>query len=128
MSSASAATRGSKKPQIKSKLELLEEWQEKLQNLDDVEDALDASIMPSIECPLYQAMWAIESAYTRALSILVGDKGEWLSWYRYENDFGKNKMQAGYDNKLKPITNLKELLAIIEFKVPKKSKKHLRGA
>jgi len=70
----------------------------------------------------------VESAYTRAVGMLVGDKGEWLEWYRYENEFGKNGMEAGYGKKLKPITNLKELLAIIEFKVPKKPKKHLRGA
>ena len=50
------------------------------------------------------------------VSKLVGDNHEWVEWHIYENDFGKKKFEAGFDGKLKKITNWDMLLDIVEYK------------
>jgi hypothetical protein len=54
--------------------------------------------------------------YIELIAELIGVKSDWISWYVWENDFGEKGMSAGYDGKLKPITNLKELYELITDK------------
>jgi hypothetical protein len=54
--------------------------------------------------------------YIELIAELIGVKSDWISWYIWENDFGEKGMSAGYDGKLKPITNLKELYELITDK------------
>ena len=44
-----------------------------------------------------------------------GDKGEWIQWYIFENNFGKNGMTASVSGKrMKKIDTVKKLYKIIE--------------
>ena len=47
---------------------------------------------------------------------LVGDTGDqrWIDWYIFENDYGRKKLESGYDKKLKPITNTDQLWDLIQ--------------
>lgn len=45
--------------------------------------------------------------------LLAIDEKDWISWHIYENDFGKNGLEAGYDGKLKPITTPADLYDLI---------------
>jgi hypothetical protein len=56
----------------------------------------------------------IECAYIKLVSELAGDTGAWIDWYINENDFGRKKYEAGYDGKMKPIKNTRDLLNLIE--------------
>jgi hypothetical protein len=53
--------------------------------------------------------------YIRVLSELVGDVGGWVSWYVFENDFGKKGLEAGYNGYTPKITSVDELWKLIEL-------------
>ena len=67
------------------------------------------------ESPLYEAMYSGITYAMNLISEKYGDTSEWLSWYIYENEWGKKKMEAGESGKLKPITNLKDLWELMEI-------------
>lgn len=48
------------------------------------------------------------------VAVLVsGDTEEWVTWYVYDNDLGRRAMEAGQPGALRPITNAKELLEVM---------------
>ena len=47
--------------------------------------------------------------YIALAAKLVGDKNEWIAWYIWENDWGKNKMEVTSDGKKKRICNPHDL-------------------
>lgn len=49
----------------------------------------------------------------KLIAKLMDDKTEWVSWFVYENEFGKRKLEAGYNNNLKPITTAKQLYKLM---------------
>ena len=55
-------------------------------------------------------------SYIEMLASAVGDESRWIDWYVFENDCGREKMQAGYDGELKPVTNAQELYDLIKLK------------
>ena len=42
------------------------------------------------------------------------DAKDWIDWYIYENDFGKNKYEAGTKTTTKKITKIKDLWELIK--------------
>jgi hypothetical protein len=56
----------------------------------------------------------LEESYIKLVANIAGDNGRWIDWYIYENDFGRKKYEAGYDGKMKPIKNTRDLLRLIE--------------
>jgi len=46
---------------------------------------------------------------------LIGDNGEWLMWYIYDNNWGSSCFEAGYDNNLKKITTFEDLIWLIDL-------------
>jgi hypothetical protein len=58
--------------------------------------------------------YCLECAYIKLVSELAGDTGAWIDWYINENDFGRKKYEAGYNGKMKPIKNTRDLLNLIE--------------
>lgn len=53
-------------------------------------------------------------AHIRLLSEYLGDTDEWISWWTFENDFGKKGMRAGYDGKAIKIDRISRLWDLIE--------------
>jgi len=43
-----------------------------------------------------------------------GDKDGWIEWYIWENDMGKQRMEAGYVGKSSRISNPKQLYKLIK--------------
>jgi hypothetical protein len=41
------------------------------------------------------------------------DQHDWISWYLFDNDCGKRKMEAGHDGKLSKISTPKQLAQLI---------------
>ena len=37
----------------------------------------------------------------------------WIDWYIYENDWGNNKLTAGYENNINPVKNSSHLYQLI---------------
>lgn len=48
-------------------------------------------------------------------STLVGDNSGWIDWYISENNFGENGYPAGYDQKIKSIRAIEDLLDLIDI-------------
>ncbi len=59
---------------------------------------------------------ALMDSYVNLLASVVGDKGGWISWYVFENDFGKGGLTAGMkdDKKMKEVNTLKKLYNFIK--------------
>ena len=58
---------------------------------------------------LWESIW---TAHEDMLEII--DTDGWIHWYIYENDCGKRKMKAGYDNNLRIIDTPKKLAKLID--------------
>ena len=54
--------------------------------------------------------------YVNTVAALLNDKGDWIAWYIWENDFGAREMEAGLDSEsMKPICNIEDLLEIMNL-------------
>ena len=53
--------------------------------------------------------------YIRLLSESVGDDSDWswVSWFVFDNEFGKRGLEAGFDGKMAKITSVDELWDLI---------------
>lgn len=79
-----------------STVKRLELWKMKYVEFMDVYDAFNklTGIMP--DCELMKPVFAIWDSYTEAVAELVGDNYEWLKWYEYECDMGKDPKEARF--------------------------------
>lgn len=80
-----------------------------IDELDFLQTHLDA-IAPGGNCELGEKF--IE-AYIDLLANHVGDRDKWIEWYVWDNKFGKNKYEAGYDGEHRKIKNADDLWALI---------------
>ena len=96
------------------KLALLAEWQASMETADHLIEPVAEVLLLSPESPIHTAMWSLQSAYTKAVSRLVGDHADWLAWYAHENDFGRKGMEAGPKDGMRPIVTLEDLLWVME--------------
>lgn len=53
--------------------------------------------------------------YIRLLSESVGDDADWswVSWFVFDNEFGKKGLEAGFDGKMTKITSVDDLWDLI---------------
>jgi hypothetical protein len=58
--------------------------------------------------------YAFLDDYIELLSESVGDNGDWIAWFCFDNEFGARKLTAGYDGNERPITNVHELWDLIQ--------------
>lgn len=96
------------------KIQLLAEWQARIQTADRLIEPVAEVLGLSPESPIHVAVWSLQNAYTRSVAQLVGDQAEWLDWYASENDFGRKAMNAGPVGANRPIATLDDLIWVIE--------------
>lgn len=66
------------------------------------------------ESPIGRAVWATFDAYTQTLGELIGDRKDWLHWYCYENDMGRNGYEASNGSEARrPIRFISDLADLI---------------
>ena len=78
--------------------------------IDSLNSHIDA-IAPGAICDIGNMFL---DSYVDLLSRHVEDNDNWINWFVYENEFGVDKMKAGYDGKEKPIKNIDDLWALIQ--------------
>jgi hypothetical protein len=101
-------------PDKQRSIHLLEQWQKLHSDLDAVHDAAKKVFGCEPESPFFDTTWRVFDAYTRALSVQLGElSGTWLDWYQSENEMGAKGHEAGYAGKLNPIINLDGLYELI---------------
>lgn len=98
------------------KLRALERWESAINNSEKYVATLHRSISLQPEGGLVTAFVSLEKALTAATAELLKDRGEWLDWYRFDNDMGALELDAGPPGKMREIRCLEDLLWVIEVK------------
>lgn len=80
----------------------------------DAFDTLQNALGVQPDFGFFDECWKAMEASLKAVSIAVGDEQDWISWYAYDNDYGREALKAGYDGKLRRIRNVKGLVRLIE--------------
>jgi len=86
----------------------------------EIEERVDelTKVFPlAFESPLIECMWSVFSGKVDIVSGIVGDNGEWISWYIYENKSGKAGLEAGTDENMRKIKDLDDLFWVINLEV-----------
>lgn len=96
------------------KLAALQRWQAAIERSDALIDPVIMALGLSPESAVSNAVWGLQSAFTREVGAIVGDTGDWLNWHVHENDMGKRGFSAGPGEDLRPIRTLADLLWLID--------------
>ena len=94
-------------------LTILTEWRDTLRAAEaDIERFIDP-LKCSPDSPLYGIPWRLMSAYTKAVSLAVGDQDEWLAWYAADNEMGAKNREVMINGKYRKIKTLRDLACVI---------------
>lgn len=72
----------------------LEAWVAHHRAIEEVYQSLHKMTGAMPDCALLAPVYRLLDAYTEAISDVVGDKEEWLSWYAWDNDMGAKKLEV----------------------------------
>lgn len=85
-------------------------WQEHCLDVDAQWAAFADSTGATVDSPLGNAVWRMVESYTGAVADLVGAESSGvpqfahdLSWYAYENDWGRKGHEAGVNGDMRAI-------------------------
>lgn len=90
-----------KKHSIRSAIKLI-------QTMDEAFNELDKSLKVA-DSAVFNSAWLVVDALIGEL-----DSGEWISWFVFDNEYGRSGLKAGYGGNLKPIKNVDDLIDLIE--------------
>lgn len=96
------------------KLAALNRWQQAMEQADAAINPVIDLLQLQPESPVCSAVWKLQRLLTDMTAELVGDQAEWLDWYSYENDMGRNAMKAGWSGFEREIRTLDDLLWLLD--------------
>lgn len=90
-------------------------WEEKIKKIvsshknlnEKCNAAINAGVL-NADGSFFNAIW---SSFEEMMAII--DKCEWVNWYIYENEYGKNKLKAGHNGKINRIITPRQLAKLI---------------
>lgn len=94
-------------------LPILTEWLSIMQQSDHELEAVLGPLRLIPESPLYKIPWNLMDSYTKAVSLAVGDREEWLAWFYAENNMGTAKREVMVNGKYRRIKSLRDLALVI---------------
>ncbi len=95
-------------------LNLLNRWQERMQDAENNMGQLTAIVGSSPESPLQSAVYAVMGDYTRQVADRIGCSDEWLQSWWLDQNFGEHPLRAGiFGEPLREISTLEDLVALI---------------
>lgn len=78
-------------------------------------DSVSKSIGCAPDSVFWSASFGLQDAIVAQTSKLIGDNGDWLRWFVFENACGRKGMEAGSANgKLRKIKTASQLARLIE--------------
>lgn len=93
----------------------LVEWERVQRELDAQLDLFCDLTRAQPDSPLFGAIYKTKEAHLDAVALIVGDKGGWLNWWAFENDYGAKAMGAclmgGALSEIKTLNELSGLIA-----------------
>jgi len=66
------------------------------------------------ESPLIDAQWRIATVLIDALSMLIDDESEFISWFVFECDYGRKAKEAGFNENIQLINSHEKLRWLID--------------
>lgn len=94
----------------------LEAWKKLHDALDQQAKALEHLTGAMPDCQLMRPVWGVWSAYTVAVSELIGDDNEWLDWYQFECDMGRKPLEvSSLGGKTVTVRTLRQLARVISY-------------
>lgn len=92
---------------------ILTQWQTDMQQADSLLDPAINMLGLQPESRICEAVWGLQSALTQAVAAHIGATTEWLDWYAYENDFGREALEAGPEDAMRPIRSIRDLVWVM---------------
>jgi len=101
--------------ETKYAMQLLEDWKRNHDQIEKLCDSVHAIFGHMPETKFYETVWESFGYHTLALSAALGDESDWLNWYQFDNEMGKNPHDASPPGgKMRKVKTLAQLLKIIE--------------
>ena len=98
------------------KLKLLEKWNGQYNALYESWEKISEVFGDCLNSEMFNNTFEMFDAYTEAVAKLVGDDNEWLFWWIFECEQGKNNGNVKIGKKKFKSNSVKDLLKIIEAK------------
>ena len=95
--------------------ELLNKWIQLFNELNKIHDDIDNLFLSSPESPAVKTMYNVFYKYTELLADKIGISDDWLGWFLWENDAGKNGYKAGIKGKMIKIKTIKDLIKMLKI-------------
>ena len=94
-------------------LPLLQRWADTITTLEAAMAALREAVGGSSDSKFADAVYRTADLAADMVSLQVGDTGDWLSWFQYDNLMGERGLAAGYGENPVPVRTLEDLAALI---------------
>lgn len=95
--------------------ERLKHWKRRHNELMDAYGDLNKLTSAMPDCKLLRPVFDVWTAYTVAISELIGDRNEWLQWYEFECDMGNRPKTVVFVNgrelEVKTLRHLARVIA-----------------
>jgi len=95
------------------RIKWLKVWAEKIQTADAALDSIQKLFDSDYESPALKPICELMSAFTDAVSEIVGDECEWLDYYRHECQLGAHPLMTKHDGLEIKMDSLDALLNVI---------------
>ena len=93
----------------------LESWATRQAQFAAQIEAFHAQTGAMPDCELLRPMHDVWSAYTVAVSEIVGDADEWLQWFEFECKMGRRPKAVGLSGKTVQVRTLRQLARVIGY-------------
>lgn len=94
-------------------IDLLKQWINDYKLLSASMDKVNDFIGGDADSLMQKPIWRMFGHYTDCVADDVGCNSETLEWFIYDNQCGARGLEAGYDDKMKPIKTIEALFRFI---------------
>lgn len=95
------------------KIYLIKKLQQKLTKADKSMEMMYSVFGRNPEGPFQDGIYGLFDMAIDGVAKAIGDEDDWLSWFIYENDWGKKGYEAGYEPMVK-IKSIEDFVTILE--------------
>lgn len=89
-------------------------WKARIKKLEAQIDAFADMTGARSDSPFLDNIYGMIDAYTASVSELIGDKWDWLSWYRNECEMGRNPLVSALSGQEIKVKTLRQLARAIQ--------------
>lgn len=87
------------------KIELIQKLQRRLEKADKSMEMMYAVFGRNPEGPFQDGIYGLFDMAIDGVAKAIGDEDDWLTWFIYDNEWGKKEYEAGY----KPMVKVKSI-------------------